>query len=281
MTFESFIFHIQNMSVNHYENFPVASILMPAYLKPAVIAIYAFARTADDIADEGDATPEQRFADLAHYDQELNKIRTNADSEMELFQSLGRIIRKHQLPIPPFHDLISAFKQDVATKRYQTYPDLLDYCRRSANPVGSIMLHLYQAATAQNLKESDAICTALQLTNFLQDVAIDWQKQRIYLPVEDLLRFGVTEIQINSGLVDINWQKLMQFQIQRTRDLMISGVPLCKRLPGRIGWELRLVVQGGLRILERLEKVNGDIFQNRPKLTLKDWILVIWSALRM
>ena len=281
MTFESFIFHIQNMSVNHYENFPVASILMPAYLKPAVIAIYAFARTADDIADEGDATPEQRFADLAHYDQELNKIRTNADSEMELFQSLGRIIRKHQLPIPPFHDLISAFKQDVATKRYQTYPDLLDYCRRSANPVGSIMLHLYQAATAQNLKESDAICTALQLTNFLQDVAIDWQKQRIYLPVEDLLRFGVTEIQINSGLVDVNWQKLMQFQIQRTRDLMISGVPLCKRLPGRIGWELRLVVQGGLRILERLEKVNGDIFQNRPKLTLKDWILVIWSALRM
>ena len=281
MTFESFIFHIQNMSVNHYENFPVASILMPAYLKPAVIAIYAFARTADDIADEGDATPEQRFADLAHYDQELNKIRTNADSEMELFQSLGRIIRKHQLPIPPFHDLISAFKQDVATKRYQTYPDLLDYCRRSANPVVSIMLHLYQAATAQNLKESDAICTALQLTNFLQDVAIDWQKQRIYLPVEDLLRFGVTEIQINSGLVDVNWQKLMQFQIQRTRDLMISGVPLCKRLPGRIGWELRLVVQGGLRILERLEKVNGDIFQNRPKLTLKDWILVIWSALRM
>lgn len=281
MTFESFIFHIQNMSVNHYENFPVASILMPAYLKPAVIAIYAFARTADDIADEGDATPEQRFADLAHYDQELNKIRTNADSEMELFQSLGRIIRKHQLPIPPFHDLISAFKQDVATKQYQTYSDLLDYCRRSANPVGSIMLHLYQAATAQNLKESDAICTALQLTNFLQDVAIDWQKQRIYLPVEDLLRFGVTEIQINSGLVDINWQKLMQFQIQRTRDLMISGVPLCKRLPGRIGWELRLVVQGGLRILERLEKVNGDIFQNRPKLTLKDWILVIWSALRM
>ena len=145
------------MSVNHYENFPVASILMPAYLKPAVIAIYAFARTADDIADEGDATPEQRFADLAHYDQELNKIRTNADSEIELFQSLGAIIRKHQLPIPPFHDLISAFKQDVVTKRYQTYADLLDYCRRSANPVGSIMLNLYQAATAQNLKESDAI----------------------------------------------------------------------------------------------------------------------------
>lgn len=269
------------MPVNHYENFPVASILMPAHLKPAVLAIYAFARTADDIADEGDATAEQRFAALENYDQELNKIRTNTKSQIVLFQSLAAIIQKHQLPIPPFHDLISAFKQDVVTKRYQTYADLLDYCRSSANPVGSIMLHLYQAATAKNLKDSDAICSALQLTNFWQDIAIDWQKQRIYLPIDDLLRFNVTEMQINSEIVDANWQKLMQFQIQRTRDLMISGSPLCKRLPGRIGWELRLVVQGGLRILERLEKVNGDIFQRRPKLKLKDWIFVIWRALRM
>jgi squalene synthase HpnC len=281
MTFESFIFYSQNMSINHYENFPVASILMPTHLKPAVVAIYTFARTADDIADEGDATPKQRFADLENYDQELNKIRTNADSEMKLFQSLGTIIRKHRLPISPFHDLISAFKQDVVTKRYQTYTDLLDYCRRSANPVGAIMLHLYQAASAQNLEESNAICSALQLTNFWQDIAVDWQKQRIYLPLDDLLRFNVTETQINSEIVDANWQRLMQFQIQRTRELMLSGSPLCKRLPGRIGWELRLVVQGGLRILERLEKVNGDIFQSRPKLELKDWIFVIWRALRM
>lgn len=281
MTFESFIFHSQNMPVNHYENFPVASILMPAALRPAVVAVYTFARTADDIADEGDATAEQRFADLDHYDQELNKIQINAHSEIALFQSLGTVIRKHQLPIPPFHDLISAFKQDIVTTRYQTYADVLDYCRRSANPVGTIMLHLYQAATTQNVKESDAICSALQLTNFWQDVAIDWQKQRIYLPLDDLHRFCVTEKQIESEIVDANWQKLMQFQIQRTRDLMISGSPLCKRLPGRIGWELRLVVQGGLRILERLEEINGDIFQSRPKLELKDWMCVIWRALWM
>ena len=193
MTFESFIFYIQNMSVNHYENFPVASILMPAHLRPAVVAIYAFARTADDIADEGDATAEQRFAALDNFDQELNKIQMNGESELELFQTLGKIIRKHQLPTPAFHDLISAFKQDVVTKRYQTYEDLLDYCRRSANPVGSIMLHLYKAATPQNLKESDAICSALQLTNFWQDIAIDWQKQRIYAPLDDLLRFNITK----------------------------------------------------------------------------------------
>jgi squalene synthase HpnC len=281
MTFESFIFHTQNMSVDHYENFPVASILMPAHLKPAVVAVYTFARTADDLADEGDATPEQRFAALDKYDQEINMIEADSESEHKLFQTLSTIIQKHELPIPAFHDLISAFKQDVMTKRYQTYADLLDYCRRSANPVGSIMLHLYKKATTKNIEDSDAICSALQLTNFWQDIAIDWQKQRVYIPIEDLLRFDVSEKQISEGTMDTNWRKLMQFQIQRTRKLMISGSPLCKRLPGRIGWELRLVVQGGLRILEQLEKVNGDIFHNRPKLNYKDWMFVFWRALRM
>ncbi|MES2048291.1 MAG: squalene synthase HpnC [Pseudomonadota bacterium] len=269
------------MSVDHYENFPVASFLMPARLKPAVVAIYAFARTADDIADEGDATPEQRYLALDQYDKELVNIQINIESQNKLFQSLATHIRTHQLPISAFHDLISAFKQDVYTKRYETYDDLLDYCRRSANPVGTIMLHLYQAETAQNLKDSDAICSALQLINFWQDIAIDWQKQRIYVPLEDLLRFKITEQQIESRIVDANWQEMMQFQILRTRTLMISGSPLCKRLPGRIGWELRLVVQGGLRILERLEKVNGDIFQRRPKLKSMDWLFVIWRAVWM
>lgn len=269
------------MSVNHYENFPVASVLMPARLKPAVIAIYAFARTADDIADEGDATPEQRYAALNQYDAELINIHTNIDSQIELFQTLAPVIREHKLPISAFHDLISAFKQDIVTKRYETYDGLLDYCRRSANPVGSIMLHLYQAETTQNLKDSDAICSALQLTNFWQDIAIDWQKQRIYAPSEDLRRFKITEKQIDSEIVDANWQEMMQFQIQRTRALMLSGSPLCKRLPGRIGWELRLVVQGGLRILEQLEKANGDIFQSRPKLKSLDWLFMFWRALRM
>ena len=269
------------MSVNHYENFPVASILLPARLKPAVVAIYAFARTADDIADEGDATSEQRYAALDQYDTELINIQTNIGSQIKLFQTLATVIHRHKLPISAFHDLISAFKQDVVTKRYQTHGDLLDYCRRSANPVGSIMLHLYQAATTQNLNDSDAICSALQLTNFWQDIAIDWQKQRIYAPLEDLLHFKITEEHIESGIVDANWQRMMLFQIQRTRALMISGSPLCKRLPGRIGWELRLVVQGGLRILERLEQVNGDVFQSRPKLKKLDWLFVFWRAIWM
>lgn len=269
------------MSVEHYENFPVASLLMPSRIRPAVVAIYAFARTADDIADEGDATSEQRLLALQHYQNELTNIEHHLSSQLVLFQTLGSVIREHQLPIPAFRDLLSAFKQDVVTTRYQNFNDLLDYCRRSANPVGTIMLHLYRAASSENLRDSDAICSALQLTNFWQDVAIDWKKQRVYLPQEDLQRYNIDEQQIANGRSDLAWQKMMLFQTARARSMMLSGSPLCKRLPGRIGWELRLVVQGGLRILERLDHIKGDIFQNRPTLGKIDWLYIFWRALWM
>ena len=143
------------------------------------------------------------------------------------------------------------------------------------------MLHLYEANSAENLKDSDAICSALQLINFWQDVAIDWQKQRIYLPLEDLHRFEINEQQIAQARVDSNWGKMMRFQTQRARAMIMQGSPLCKRLPGRIGWELRLMVQGGLRILERLDQVNGDVVGNRPKLGKLDWAPILWRALWM
>jgi squalene synthase HpnC len=269
------------MSVDHYENFPVASVLMPAHLKPAVIGIYAFARTADDIADEGNDAAEQRLASLKAYEDELDKVRRDIVSEMPLFQNLRTIIRQHVLPISPFYALLSAFKQDVITTRYQNFADLLDYCNRSANPVGEIMLHLYRAASPENIRDSDAICSALQLINFWQDVAIDWQKQRIYLPQEDLLAFGIEEQQIADGRADLAWQKLMLFQTDRARRMLISGSPLCKRLPGRIGWELRFVVQGGLRILERLDQIKGDVFTKRPKLGKFDWLVILGRGIRM
>jgi squalene synthase HpnC len=274
-------FFIKKMTVEHYENFPVASILLPAHLRPAVHAVYHFARTADDIADEGDATSEQRLTALEEYDQELGKIENHVDSQIELFQNLNAVIQKHQLPINAFRDLLSAFKQDVVTARYRDFAELLDYCRRSANPVGAIMLQLYQEASPQNLKDSDAICSALQLINFWQDVAIDWTKQRIYLPQEDLMRFNINEKQIEQAQVDKNWQDMMCFQTQRARTLILNGSPLCKRLPGRIGWELRLVVQGGLRILERIDNIQGDVFQKRPKLNKIDWPYILWRALWM
>ncbi len=269
------------MAVNHYENFPVASILLPAHLRPAVKAIYAFARSADDIADEGDATAAQRLAALTAYEQELNLMETGGISNDALFASLAKTVRSHKLPLAPLRDLLSAFKQDVLTTRYTDFASLSDYCRRSANPVGQLMLHLYQTATPQNLRDADAICSALQLINFWQDIAIDWQKQRVYVPQEDLRRFGVNEQQIADGNNNANWQALMQFEITRARTLMQSGATLPKRLPGRIGWELRLVIQGGLRILECLEKIEGDVFRHRPQLQWRDWVIILARAARM
>ena len=269
------------MTVEHYENFPVASLLLPAHLRPAVRHIYAFARTADDFADEGDASPEERIKALKQYEQELNGIESGAATESKLFQDLAETIKAHQLPLQPFRDLLSAFKQDVIKKRYATYDDLLDYCRRSANPVGTLMLHLYNAANEQNLRDSDAICSALQLINFWQDVAIDWEKQRIYIPQEDLKRFDLPPESIGNQPNDAHWQQLMQFQTQRARELMLSGSGLCKRLPLRLGWELRLVIQGGLRIAEKTDLTRGDIFKHRPKLQKLDWLILIWRAIAM
>lgn len=269
------------MSIEHYENFPVASILLPKKLRPAVEAIYAFARSADDLADEGDASSETRINALNAYDAQLDCIASGHVPASPLFKHLEQTISAHALPIEPFRHLLSAFRQDVITTRYADFAQLLDYCRRSANPVGRLMLSLYGVTDPRSLEQSDAICSALQLINFWQDVAIDWQKGRIYLPMEDLARFGVTESHLTLQRNDSSWRALMVFQVTRARDLLLRGAPLALHLPGRIGWELRLVVQGGLRILDRIEAVDFDIFQRRPQLGAQDWLQMAWRALRM
>lgn len=273
------------MAVDHYENFPVASLLLPARLRPAVAAIYAFARSADDLADEGDASAGQRLAALAVYEQGLDAIEQqrlpSVSAVPQLFIALEQTVHAYQLPLQPLRDLLSAFRQDVVTTRYPTFAALLDYCRRSANPVGILMLQLYGRADAANLRDSDAICSALQLINFWQDAAIDWQKGRIYLPQEDLDRFGVTAEHLTEARVDARWCALMRFEVERARTMMLSGAPLATRLPGRIGWELRLVVQGGLRILDAIEAAGFDVFRQRPVLRKADWCRILWCALRM
>ncbi len=269
------------MAVDHYENFPVASILLPARLRPAVEAIYAFARSADDLADEGDASPHERIAALNAYEAQLDLIAAGGIPAEPMFRKLHGIVLGWQLPLTPMRDLLSAFRQDVVTTRYADFTTLLDYCRRSANPVGALMLHLYGAADARNLAQSDAICSALQLINFWQDVAIDWQKSRIYVPLEDLTRFGVSETQLTEQRVDDAWRQLMAFEIDRARALLLAGAPLALRLPGRIGWELRLVVQGGLHILAAIEAADYDVFRQRPTLRKTDYLRMLWRALRM
>jgi len=267
------------VSIGHYENFPVASRLVPARLRPAVVAIYRFARAADDIADEGDTAPAERLAALAAYDDALAAIAAGRTPETPPFPALAAAIRRHALPLPPFHDLVSAFRQDVTVGRYATYDDLADYCRRSANPVGRILLALYGADSPANVRASDAVCTGLQLTNFWQDVAFDWRKDRVYVPAEDLARFGVTEAQIAAQRADDRWRALAAFETARARALLGAGRPLARALPWRLGLELSAVIEGGLRILARIDAVGGDVFTRRPVLRTRDWCAVAYHAL--
>lgn len=260
------------MPIEHYENFPVASLLLPPKLRRPVEAIYAFARSADDLADEGCASADERIAALSSYEIELHRIRDRQPSDERIFQALAKSVEDYHLPLAPFFDLLSAFKQDVITTRYSSFSMLLDYCQRSANPVGRLMLHLYDADEPRNVRDADAICSALQLINFWQDVAVDWDKGRIYIPLEDMTEFGVDEAQLQRAEVNAAWRALMKFEVVRAREMMLSGAPLALRLPGRIGWELRLMVQGGLRILERIEAADYDVFRNRPTLGKSDWI---------
>lgn len=276
------------MSIDHYENFPVASLLLPRRLRGAVTDIYRFARSADDIADEGSASDAERLAQLAAYRTELHRIGAEPGTVpppglpplSDVFTPLAKTIAQHQLPITPFYDLLSAFEQDITVKRYEDYASLADYCTRSANPVGRLMLHLFNATSPQDIAESDAICTGLQQVNFWQDVRVDWHKHRVYLPQEDLRRHGVTDDHLAACRLTPAWRELMAFQVERTRALLHFGAPLARRLPGRIGLELRLVVQGGLRVLERIEASSYDVFMNRPELGAKDWAIMLWRSIK-
>jgi len=263
------------MSVGHYENFPVASILMPKRLRKPVAAIYHFAREADDIADEGDLPDNERIRQLDEFRAELRRIAFHETPQTPLFQHLAAEIGQHTLPMPPFHDLLDAFAQDVVKKRYENFDELLDYCRRSANPVGNLLLHLYGEATPVNIAYSDAICTSLQLINFWQDVAKDYAIGRIYLPLDELAQFGVSETQIAQGNTNEAWRTLMKFQTDRARAMMLSGKPLGSILTGRIGLEMRMIIAGGLRILDKLESMQFDMFRHRPVLKPLDWVIML------
>ena len=272
------------MSVDHYENFPVASLLVPARLRPAVEAIYRWARTADDLADEGEVPDAQRLTALARMKADLDRIAAGQAPDEAVAAALAPVIGQHRLALAPFHDLLSAFAQDVQVKRYADRAQLHDYCRRSANPVGRLMLALYDAQTPQHLAWSDAICTGLQLTNFWQDVAQDWARGRVYLPQADLARHAVSEARLaafaEGAALDAAWCALLADEVAHARALLREGAPLARAIGGRIGWELRLVTQGGLRILERIEEAGYDVFRARPKLDARDWALMSLRALR-
>jgi phytoene synthase len=266
------------MSINHYENFPVASLLLPKRLRRSVEVIYHFARQADDFADEGDAPDSERLAQLDNFRAELNRIAEGITPETSLFRELQTVISEHQLPLQLFHDLLDAFTQDVTKKRYANFDEVLDYCRRSANPVGRLMLHLYDDATPRNLEYADNICTALQLINFWQDIARDYAIGRIYLPQDDMARFNVSEAHIAERKPDAAWRDLLRFETDRARALLRQGAPLGSILSGRIGLETRMIIAGGERILSKLRAANFDMFDRRPVLRKHDWVIMLFQS---
>jgi len=277
-----------DLASRHYENFPVASCFLPEYLREPIALIYSFARQADDFADEGDLTIEQRLNLLNGFRDELDLLQAYIEPKSAFFVALGQMIRARKLPFSPFYDLLDAFSQDVTKTRYADYEDVLDYCTRSANPIGCLLLHLYQQATPENIAYSNHICSALQLINFLQDIAIDFKKnegkQRIYLCQDELQAFGISEQTIRAYVnatqpVDDYWQQFMHFNLRRTHALLSAGKPLGKILKGRIGFEMRMIIAGGERIIHKISAVNGDVFNHRPKLNYLDWAIVFSKAL--
>lgn len=291
--------HCVALARSHYENFPVASRLLPRRVRLPIAVIYAFARQADDFADEGDLAPQTRLAQLDNYARQLDALnvpakrdgnhdaphRTKAPTrephtvtEDPVFIALADVIERHALPLNLFHDLLHAFRADVTKKRYANFGEVMDYCRHSANPVGRLLLHLHGSATPRNLAHADAVCSALQLINFLQDIEQDYtENNRIYLPQDEMARYGVSEDDIRARRTTPAMRLFMDSQIERARRLMKSGAPLGLALRGRFGLELRLIIMGGTRVLHKLHAARENAYA-RPRLTLRDGLWIGWQA---
>jgi hydroxysqualene synthase len=276
--------YCERLAAEHYENFPVASRLLPAAMRPHVAAVYAFARRADDFADEPGLTNAERLRLLGAWEARLaGGFAAPVPAELGgdlIFTALSNTIRACSLPTSLFTDLISAFRQDVTTSRYRTWSELLDYCRRSANPVGRIILRIAGYDDPGLDAESDAICTALQLTNFWQDLGIDWRSGRLYVPLEIRDHAHATDTGLDVGHITPEWEAALQDVAGRTRALFVAGRPLCDRVNGRLRWELRLTWLSAFRILERLEAQRFDVFRSRPALTSSDALPLLWRAVR-
>jgi len=264
----------QHLAQSHYENFPVASVLLPKKLRRPISVIYAFSRTADDFADEGDASQEERLKQLNAYSEELDKIQQgNSNSDNPIFIALADVLMQHSLPIQLFNDLLDAFKQDVVKDRYQKFSDVLDYCKRSADPVGRLLLLLSNQPSSQQLQQSDAICSALQLINFYQDIVQDiTESNRIYIPTDELEQFNINEQQLSDNDRDTTrLSPLLRLQYQRAKQLMSEGYVLGASINGRVGWEIRAMTLGGISTLSLLIQQPDNALLNRPRLS--KWLL--------
>jgi hydroxysqualene synthase len=278
----------ERLATAHDENFPVASHLLPHAMRPHVAAVYAFARAADDFADEGSHSDDERHRLMDDWLERLHRCvekpavmprPDRRDERDQIFLALGDTIRRCRLPVSLFEDLMSAFRQDITTHRYETWGAVLDYCRRSANPVGRLVLRIggYRDDTLD--RASDCLCTALQLTNFWQDFERDWHRGRLYVPSEDSRRCGAREAELDQGRVTDGWRCALTRVAARTRGLFLQGRSVCDGVRGRLRLELRLTWLGGMRILSRIERVRFDVFGNRPVLSASDVPSLLWGAI--
>ena len=269
--------HCIGLARGHYENFPVGSWLLPRALRPHVCSIYAFARIADDFADEPGLERNDRLRRLDEWEARLRSCET--DPEGPIFTALAETIRRYRIPMELFTDLLAAFRSDVTTPRHRTFSDLLAYCRYSAVPVGRLVLHLFGYRDADRCRLSDAICTALQLANFWQDISVDFCRGRIYLPQEDMERFGVTEADLAERRVSDSFRSLLDCQIDRTAALFREGRSLPDRVAGRLRIELKLTWLGGMEILRKIPAAGHDVFRHRPRITAADTLRLLCRAL--
>lgn len=268
----------QEFASNHYENFPVLSVTLPREVKKHIAVVYQFARQADDLADEGDVNPELRIKNLELYEKQLTDC-LSGKFIIDFWMALKNSINECNLTTQYFYDLLSAFKQDVLIKRYSNYEDLSDYCRRSANPVGRLVLEICGVRNEEAFRYSDSICTALQLTNFYQDVSVDWQKGRIYIPQIEMEKFGVSEKIFEEKQNNANFKSLLKFQIERTRELFAEGRKLLPFLPGSLLVQIRMTILGGEKILEKIEESDYNVIMQRPKLSKIDYLKIFGKGL--
>lgn len=269
--------HCRRIAEGHYENFPVASLAVPRRLRPHFYALYAYCRRSDDLGDEGD--PRGRLEALEAWDSAVSVALAGRETQAPILPAVAHTAAAFGIPRDLFHDLLRAFKQDQARTRYETEQDLIEYCRYSANPVGRMVLHLMGRANAETVKLSDSICTGLQLANFCQDVRVDWEKGRVYIPESDLREHGYTEASLADMIENEAFAAVMRRQVERAREWLRGGLPLSRRLGLRLGIEVRMITLGGLRILKKIEKSRYRVLSARPTLGKLDFTALLARAL--
>ena len=269
--------YCESIARSHYENFPVASRFISKEIRKYVWTIYAFARIADDYADEPGFTLAERMDNLNQWELYLDECYSGNPSH-RVFAALAETVERFQIPRELFQNLLAAFRADVTTKRYETYEDVLAYCRNSANPIGRLLLLLLNYRSEMMMRLSDSICTALQLTNFWQDVSMDLQNDRVYLPLEDLEEFGYSEQDLFHRTVNDNFCTMMAFQVRRTADLFVEGKPLLSMVGKDVSMELKLTWNGGTRILQKIHKQNYDVLSKRPSLSALDKLGLLFRS---